>query len=69
MGIIKKDKPNCDLGDLRIYAKELDDKLNAKGKLNEYLLMNKSIKKDKACVTYSFDTLLAEIIKFCAINP
>jgi len=50
MTIIKKDKPECDLGDLRLYAKEMDEKLKVSGKLNEFLLMNKNLKKEKGNV-------------------
>ncbi len=56
MESIKKDKIECEQADLRSFARDLDEKIKAEGKLNDFLLVNKNLHKKKSCL--GFDVIL-----------
>lgn len=64
----KVEKQECDLQEVRLFIKDIDEKTNQKGKLNDYFLNNKTINKMKKNNIH-FEIILQEIIKYCASQP
>ena len=59
---IGKDKKNCDISELKLYARDIDQLLDCKGDLKNYLSNNKLLSKNKDEI--KLNDILDEIAKF-----
>ncbi len=64
---VKKDKKVCDLAEMRIFARDLDDTLAFRGELKEWLCSSKTLTKNK--LEIKLTEIVDEIAKFSAQQP
>lgn len=63
---IGKDKKACDISELKIFSRDLDQLLECKNELKNYLSNNKHLNKNKDEI--KFNDILDELAKFIVIK-
>lgn len=56
----------CDISELKLYASSLDDMLNLKGAMREYLTNSRLLNRNKNEI--KFADIVEEIAKFASLN-
>lgn len=59
---IEKDQKYCDISDLKLFARNLDNKLGCNGELKAFLSNNRALQKNKEEIKFS--DILDELAKF-----
>ena len=59
---IGKDKKQCDISELKLYARDIDNLLECKGELKNFLSNNKLLSRNKDEV--KLNDILEELAKF-----
>ena len=63
---IGKDKKNCDISELKIFSRDLDQILDCKNQLKNFLSSNKALNKNKDQI--KFNDILDELAKFIVLK-